>query len=76
VPDRSINQMKNYRIVIVSGPDMENLVSGIWIDDQMIAEINQESNLQIFFLKPITEYGFYFSDIILILEEARSKLLN
>jgi hypothetical protein len=51
VPDRSINQMKNYRIVIVSGPDMENLVSGIWIDDQMIAEINQESNLQIFFFK-------------------------
>ena len=70
--------MKNLTIEIASPPDRENLVAEIWLEDQMIAEINQENNnleLEIF-IKEKGKLKLNYDDFLETLEKAKKKLVG
>ena len=70
--------MKNLTIEIASPPDRENLVAEIWLEEQMIAEINQENNnleLEIF-IKEKGKLKLNYDDFLETLEKAKKKLVG
>lgn len=67
--------MKKFEIQIASVPDRENLVAEIWIEDDLICEINNEKGqFEIEFFDGIVGKIAY-SAFIDILQEAKDKLL-
>jgi hypothetical protein len=69
--------MKKLTTEIASPPDRENLVAEIWQGDQMIAEINQESDhleLEIFTNKE--DLKLNYDDFIEILKKAKEMLIG
>ena len=70
--------MQDFEILITSPPDRENLVAEIWLQNQMIAEINQENKtleLEIF-VKENGTIKLSYNEFINILKEARKKLVG
>jgi len=70
--------MKNVVIEIASLPDRENLVAEIWIENKMIAEINQENiNLEIIiFVDEDGKLTLDYDEFLEALEKARKKLIG
>lgn len=66
--------MNKFKIEIASVPDRENLVTEIWHDEILVAEINQESEkLEIeFYLNEKT--AFELDDFLETLKIAKSKM--
>jgi hypothetical protein len=66
--------MKEFEILIASPPDREKLVAEIWSDDNLLAEINQESdNLEIE-IYASEKLVFSLDDLMEILERAKERL--
>lgn len=68
--------MINYKIEIASVEDRDYLVAEIWIDNELFAEINQESgklNIQFY---PFKENSFPFDELVNIIFEAKKILLE
>ncbi len=70
--------MKDFEILITSPPDRENLVAEIWLEDQMIAEINQENkNLELeLFTDEKGRLKLNFDDFLETLKMAKEKLVE
>ena len=66
--------MKEFEILITSPPDREKLVAEIWSDENLVAEINQESdNLEIE-IYASEKLVFSLDDLIEIFERAKKRL--
>ncbi|WP_422358539.1 hypothetical protein [Reichenbachiella sp.] len=68
--------MKTFSIDIASAPDREKLVAEIWLDNDLIAEINQDNEfleLEIY-NKGNEQLRLNFVDFINALESAKNKL--
>ena len=68
--------MKKFTIEIASPPDRENLVAEIWLDDQMIAELNQENGdleLEIFTYEK-GKLKLNYNNFVEALKTAKEKL--
>ncbi|WP_277633340.1 hypothetical protein [Avrilella dinanensis] len=70
--------MKKLTIEIASAPDRENLVAEIWQEDEMIAEINQESeNLELeIFADKNGKLKLKYDDFVDALKKAKEKLVD
>lgn len=67
--------MKKLTIEITSPPDREDLVAEIWRKDQMIAEVNQESeNLELEVYCSENAIQLDFESFLTALLEAKEKL--
>lgn len=66
--------MKEFEILITSPPDREKLVAEIWSGENLVAEINQESdNLEIE-IYASEKLVFSLDDLLEILERAKERL--
>jgi hypothetical protein len=68
--------MSNFIIEIASAIDREKLVAEIWLNDNLIAEINQENQtleLEIYFEQK--KINFELDNFILALQKAKDKLI-
>lgn len=70
--------MKKLTIEIASPPDRENLVAEIWQGDEMIAEVNQESeNLELeIFAGENGKLKLKYDDFVDALKMAREMLVG
>jgi len=67
----------SYSIEIASVSDREKLVAEIWLDDNMIAEINHENeNLELQIYSEEKMLSVNYDDFILILEKAKKLLMK
>ncbi len=66
--------MKRFRIEITSEPDRKNLVAEIWFGENLVAEVNHESEYLEIELYPSEKLKFRFKNFQYALEEAKSKL--
>lgn len=68
--------MKKFEIQIASVPDRENLVAEIWLENDLLCEINNEKGqLEIEFFSEIVGKMDYFT-FLNILQTAKDKLLH
>lgn len=70
--------MNDFEILITSPPDRENLVAEIWLEDQMIAEINQENeNLELeLFTDEKGKLKLNYDGFLETLKKAKEKLVE
>ena len=70
--------MKDFEILITSPPDRENLVAEIWLEDQMIAEINHENeNLELeLFTNEKGKLKLNYDSFLETLKKAKEKLVG
>lgn len=68
--------MRKFKIEITSVPDRENLVAEIWIDEILVAEINQETEkleIEFYLNEKIT---FELDEFLKTLETAKRKIMK
>lgn len=68
--------MTNFEIIIASPPDRNNLVAEIWHEENLLAEVNQETdNFEIEFYLNNTK-KFNLNELMIVLDSAINKLKN
>jgi hypothetical protein len=68
--------MRKFKIEITSVPDRENLVAEIWLDETLVAEINQETGkleIEFYLNEKIT---FELDEFLETLENAKRKIMK
>ena len=68
--------MKKFKIEITSVPDRKNLVTEIWFGENLVAEVNHESDYLEIELYPSEKLKFRFKNFQDALEDAKNKLNN
>ena len=66
--------MKDFKVLITSPPDREKIVAEIWFLNNLIAEINQDSEEFEIDLYPNQGLTFRLDDLLSVLEVAKKKL--
>jgi hypothetical protein len=66
--------MSKFKIEITSVPDREKLVAEIWYCDNLIAEINQESDDYQIEIYPSGKLIFSYEDFLEALKNAKNRL--
>ena len=66
--------MSTFKIEITSVPDRNKLVAEIWLDDSLIAEINQEKGEFEIELYSVQNKVFKFDEFLAALEAGKKKL--
>jgi N-acetyl-beta-hexosaminidase len=68
--------MKQFLIEIASLPDREHVVAEIWFDNQMIAEVSQDTGELVVEFYSNENLSFDYDRFCEVLEEAKIKLLE
>jgi uncharacterized protein YuzE len=66
--------METFEILITSPPDREKVVAEIWLENNLIAEINQENEVCEIEIYQKERLVFPFDDFYLALGDALNKL--
>lgn len=68
--------MNKLNIEISSVPDRNKLVAEIWYGNNLIAEINQESDYLEIELYPLQKVTLDYQEFLKILEDAKNRLIQ
>jgi hypothetical protein len=68
--------MNTFKIEITSVPDRANLVAEIWFGENLIAEVNHESDEPVIKLYSSQKMVFDLGDFLSVLQTAKNKLLE
>jgi hypothetical protein len=67
--------MNEFKLVVVSSPDRENLVAEIWLKNDLLAEISHETDTWKLNLYPVPHFSMELDDFLQQFEIAKKKLM-